>query len=88
MLGLKLSEIAKLFDKKLSFEADINTVVTDSRKAESGALFVAIKGDNLDGNEFAAKALENGAEAVLVERVCNGVDEEKPLLCPIPSVRS
>ena len=82
MLNIKLSEIAKLFDKNLGYEATINTVVTDSRKAEKGSLFVGIKGDNMDGNEFAAKALQNGAEAVLVERICEGVDETKAIVVP------
>ena len=41
MLNIKLSEIAKLFDKKLSYEAIINTVVTDSRKAEKAACLSA-----------------------------------------------
>ncbi len=80
MLKMKLSEIAALFGQKPDFEAEINKVVTDSRKADDRSLFVAIKGDNFDGNEFAAKALENGAVAVLVSRVCDGVDPDKTIV--------
>ncbi len=46
----------------------ISSVVTDSRLASEGSLFVAIKGDNFDGNDFAAKAIENGAAAAVVSR--------------------
>lgn len=80
MLKIKLSEIAALFGQKLGFEAEINSVVTDSRKVDSQSLFVAIKGDNFDGNDFAAKALESGAAAVLVSRLCDGVDPQKAIV--------
>ncbi len=45
-------------------------ICTDTRKIEDGCLFIAIKGDNFDGHDFAAKAIENGAQAVLCERDC------------------
>ena len=43
-------------------------VVTDSRKAEAGALFVALPGERVDGHDFATTAVEHGAAAVLVTR--------------------
>jgi UDP-N-acetylmuramoyl-tripeptide--D-alanyl-D-alanine ligase len=39
----------------------------DSRTVQPGDLFVAIKGDRLDGHDHAAAALEKGAAAVLVD---------------------
>jgi UDP-N-acetylmuramoyl-tripeptide--D-alanyl-D-alanine ligase len=42
-------------------------VQTDSRKLKQGEIFFALKGDNFNGNLFAAKALENGAAAVVVD---------------------
>jgi UDP-N-acetylmuramoyl-tripeptide--D-alanyl-D-alanine ligase len=48
-------------------DATITAVVTDSRLARPGALFVALRGTRSDGHEFAAAALEAGASAVLVE---------------------
>lgn len=47
--------------------AAIDRVVTDSRQAGPGALFVAVKGERLDGHDFAASAGEAGA-AVVAER--------------------
>ncbi len=48
-------------------EVDITGVNIDSRKVEQGHLFVAIKGTQTDGHRFIAKALEQGAAAVLCE---------------------
>ncbi len=42
-------------------------ICTDTRKIESGSLFVCIKGENFDGNTFASKALEQGASHVIVD---------------------
>ncbi len=43
----------------------IDSISTDSRKLERGSLFVALKGISFDGHEFASKAIELGAAAVL-----------------------
>jgi len=42
------------------------SVTTDSRKIEAGQLFIALKGENFDGNDYAVKALEAGAAYALV----------------------
>ena len=42
-------------------------VQTDSRKLQKGEIFFALKGDNFDGNRYAAQALESGALAVVVD---------------------
>lgn len=42
-------------------------VSTDTRKIEKGNLFFALKGPNFNANEFASKALEMGASAVVVD---------------------
>jgi len=54
-------------------------VSTDSRRAAPGTLFVALRGARHDGHDFAAEALRNGAAAVLVERVPDGVDPRRAL---------
>ena len=41
---------------------------TDSRKVPQGGLFVAIVGERVDGNDYAAKAIELGAGAVAMTR--------------------
>jgi UDP-N-acetylmuramoyl-L-alanyl-D-glutamate--2,6-diaminopimelate ligase len=47
--------------------AEIRRVVYDSRQAEPGDLFVAVRGLHVDGHDFAASAAAHGA-AVAVER--------------------
>ncbi|MCF8360075.1 MAG: UDP-N-acetylmuramoyl-tripeptide--D-alanyl-D-alanine ligase [Prolixibacteraceae bacterium] len=42
-------------------------VFTDSRKTHEGGIFVALKGEHFDGNDFALKALNDGAEYALVD---------------------
>ena len=45
---------------------DLTSVSIDSRTIESGALFAAIRGDNLDGHDYVESAFEAGAGAALV----------------------
>ena len=42
-------------------------ICTDTRKLKRGQLFFALKGANFNGNKFAAKALEQGAIAAIVD---------------------
>jgi UDP-N-acetylmuramyl pentapeptide synthase len=49
----------------------INGVSIDSRAVSPGDVFVAIKGDKLDGHDFVVGALKNGAGFALVSRVTN-----------------
>lgn len=42
--------------------------VVDSRKINPGDVFVAIKGNNVDGHDFVKHAFENGAYAAIVEK--------------------
>ncbi|MBQ1279959.1 MAG: UDP-N-acetylmuramoyl-tripeptide--D-alanyl-D-alanine ligase [Bacteroidales bacterium] len=41
-------------------------VTTDSRKITPEAMFIALKGENFDGNNFAQSALDQGARVVVV----------------------
>ena len=50
-----------------SGEMEIEAVAYDSRRVESGALFVAVPGFETDGHRFLPQALERGAMAVLVQ---------------------
>lgn len=48
--------------------AEICGVCTDSRRMQPGQLFVALKGPNFDGHDYAAAAAAAGAAALLLER--------------------
>lgn len=49
----------------------VTGVTTDSRKISDGVLFVALKGENFNGEDFAEDALRKGAGAVLVSRTAS-----------------
>lgn len=55
----------KGFKKLLQLSADKTNVRTDSRKVESGDIFVAIPGPKLDGADFIPQAVQNGAAYIL-----------------------
>lgn len=42
-------------------------ISTDSRKIEDGCLFFALKGENFNGNKYAAEALTRGAACAIVD---------------------
>ena len=48
-------------------DPEITGVEYDSRRVAPGALFVAMRGETVDGNRFIASALEKGAAAVLTD---------------------
>ncbi|MDL2293975.1 UDP-N-acetylmuramoyl-tripeptide--D-alanyl-D-alanine ligase [Ruminococcaceae bacterium OttesenSCG-928-D13] len=60
----------------------ITNVVTDSREVTPGCLFVAIKGERVDGHDFAAGAFENGAALVLASRPVEGLPPDRTVLVP------
>lgn len=55
-------------------EVFINGVTMDSRKVLPGNLFVAIKGERVDGHDFIKDVFEKGAAAVLCDHVPEGVN--------------
>lgn len=57
-----------------------SSVCIDSREIKGGELFVALKGNRLDGHDYVAKALEQGAAAAVVSRVPEGVSSDAPLM--------
>ena len=64
MIRLKLSEIIEATGGKLlSGDSSITVaeISTNSRKISNDCLFLALKGERFDGNDFIADAFENGA---------------------------
>jgi UDP-N-acetylmuramoyl-tripeptide--D-alanyl-D-alanine ligase len=73
VIPMTLAEVAATIGGTLGGGADPTAVVTrplvfDSRHAEPGGLFLAIAGTRVDGHDFAAAAISNGAVAALVTR--------------------
>lgn len=69
MIPLKLSELAKVLNAKhIGDDLSVSKVSSDSRVVDAQTLFVALKGERFDAHDFAAKAVMDGASALLVER--------------------
>ncbi|MGZ9791547.1 UDP-N-acetylmuramoyl-L-alanyl-D-glutamate--2,6-diaminopimelate ligase [Bacillus atrophaeus] len=49
-------------------DPDITSIEMDSREVKTGSLFVCVKGYTVDGHDFAQKAVENGASAIVAEK--------------------
>jgi UDP-N-acetylmuramoyl-tripeptide--D-alanyl-D-alanine ligase len=69
MIPLRLSEIAGVVGCETpARDVKVESIVSDSRKADYGALFAALPGSQVDGHDFAPSAVRLGAVALLVTR--------------------
>ncbi|MDY6305233.1 MAG: UDP-N-acetylmuramoyl-L-alanyl-D-glutamate--2,6-diaminopimelate ligase [Oribacterium sp.] len=46
---------------------EVTEVVFDSRKAQKGTVFIAMRGSNTDSHKYIPNVIENGTEAIIVE---------------------
>ena len=68
---MRLVELASLFTVSRIIgdpDTDISGIETDSRKVKPGDLFICLPGHTVDGHQFAAQAVQQGAKALVVER--------------------
>ena len=78
MITMMLSQIADALEAELvGNDRAIESVSTDTRAIDAGALFVALVGERFDAHDFAAQAVESGAGALLVSRI---VESDVPQL--------
>lgn len=56
-------------------------ITTDTRELKEGDLFVAIKGETFDGNDYIEKAFENGAVCALCEKAPTELKGASLLIC-------
>ena len=61
----------KLYASETAANTEVTSITTDSRTVETGSLFVAIKGERVDGHKFIPNVIEAGALAVLSEMELN-----------------
>ena len=76
----KLAEIVGATSR--IFQTEIENVVTDSRIAQKGDLFVAIRGEKNDGHNYAADVLKKGAELVMVDHIVPDLPIERQVVVP------
>lgn len=68
---MKLLDLLKGVDYELlegTVEKEVNHIQYDSRKVNEGDLFVCLTGFEVDGHDYANKAIEAGAKVVLCEK--------------------
>ena len=65
---MKLAELLENRAACAIGDTEITALTDDNRKITPGCIFVAVKGEKFDGHTVAAKALADGAAAVIVER--------------------
>ena len=58
------------------------TITTDSRDCPEGSIFIALKGESFDGNQFAVQALDMGCAVAIVddEQVYNNYHGDKQMI--------
>lgn len=72
-----LKEAAAALGKTANGDAVISEICTDTRKITPGCLFICLKGERFDAHDFAPKAAELGAAALMVEHT---VDVDLPCI--------
>ena len=57
---MQLSELYRIFQERPH-------IITDSRQIEEGAIFLALKGERFDGNQYARQAIEQGCAYAVID---------------------
>ncbi|MFD8384432.1 UDP-N-acetylmuramoyl-tripeptide--D-alanyl-D-alanine ligase [Streptomyces sp. NPDC059679] len=88
MIALSLAEIIGIVGGQPHDIPDTDLKVTgpvviDSREVRPGGLFAALPGERVDGHDFAARAVEEGAVAVLAARPVPAAAADA---APVPSI--
>ena len=69
MSELTLAFVQAALNAPVSAQAEVATrIITDSRQAEAGDVFVALVGEQFDGHDYVADVLAKGVTAVIVSR--------------------
>ena len=76
----KLAEILQ-YNQPLA-DVEVCNVVTDSRIAKKGDLFIAIKGEKFDAHDFVKQVIEQGVELVVVEHLVPDVSANRQIVVP------
>ena len=89
MTGMTISRAARVCGGRIcgegDFNAELGSVVIDSRAVEAGDFFVAYKGERVDGHDYISAAFDKGAVCCLAQRVPEG--ETRPVIL-VPDVQT
>lgn len=78
MEKITIRDIIEITGAEVNFNIDedleIKHISNDSRNIKENSLYVALKGESLDGHDFVSGALKNGALAAIVEKTSSDKD--------------
>ena len=69
---LSIQEIIFAIDGKLIIKSEnngYNDICTDTRKVSNGNIFIALKGENFNGNEYVLEAIQKGAALCIIDEI-------------------
>ncbi|SHH38065.1 UDP-N-acetylmuramoyl-tripeptide--D-alanyl-D-alanine ligase [Clostridium grantii] len=78
METLLFHEIVKAIDGEIlkkTTKEQFDSVIIDSRKITEGCIFLALKGDNFDANEFVIDSSKKGAKLCIIDNLCFSLKE-------------
>ncbi len=75
-ISFKICELASILGMNSDLADNISGITTDSREVDTDMLFIAIKGERFDGNDFISEAFSKGAAAVIAERMPENISSE------------
>ncbi len=80
---MKLSSLLERLEYTISqgsLELEIEEVISDSRKAKSGSLFICIRGAVVDGHTFVPAVIAQGAKAIVAEEAVDAPEDVTVIL--------
>ena len=83
-MNRNLFEVMQSLDKNFCIQEEfrkitISAVVTDSRRVKKGDLFIAIKGETVNGHDFINSVKEKGASVIVKEGNALNITKEDPV---------
>ena len=84
MLKLSCQNVANCLGLACNDQRVIESYAIDSRLVQPGGLFFAIQGEKVDGHDFAAQAVENGAVGIVTSK---SIDIKGVAVFMVPDVR-
>ena len=74
------SELSMVFNTPVSSEIKVTGISIDTRTLEPGDMYIALKGEHLDGHQFVEMALDKGAVVCLVDHLIDTVPTTKQIV--------
>ena len=82
------SDLAKFLNKKIKFNALLKSISTDTRLLKKNSLFIAIKGENFDGNDFVDEALSKGSNIIIADNKRFKKNKDKRIIWVNDSIKA